>query len=144
MSKSNKNLNKEFGLASWAIDHKTIIYVLIGVILLLGGKAYYDMPREPFPEIKETKIYISAPYPGNTAEDIERLILDPLEDRLKNLSNVVEIVATAQEDYGIITVEFDETIAVEAAKQKVKDEVESEKSSEDWPTFNGASRTQCF
>jgi multidrug efflux pump len=36
MSKSNKNLNKEFGLASWAIDHKTIIYVLIGVILLLG------------------------------------------------------------------------------------------------------------
>jgi len=138
MSKSNKNLNKEFGLASWAIDHKTIIYVLIGVILLLGGKAYYDMPRETFPEIKETKIYISAPYPGNTAEDIERLILDPLEDRLKNLSNVVEIVATAQEDYGIITVEFDESIAVEAAKQKVKDEVESEKSSEDWPTFNGA------
>ena len=138
MSKSNKNLNKEFGLASWAIDHKTIIYVLIAVILLLGGKAYYDMPRETFPEIKETKIYISAPYPGNTAEDIERLILDPLEDRLKNLSNVVEIVATAQEDYGIITVEFDESIAVEAAKQKVKDEVESEKSSEDWPTFNGA------
>ena len=138
MSKSNKNLNKEFALASWAIDHKTIIYVLIGVILLLGGKAYYDMPRETFPEIKETKIYISAPYPGNTAEDIERLIIDPLEDRLKNLSSVVEIVATAQEDYGIITVEFDETIAVESAKQKVKDEVESEKSSEDWPTFNGA------
>ncbi|HBB48304.1 MAG TPA: copper transporter, partial [Flavobacteriaceae bacterium] len=138
MSKSNKNLNKEFGLASWAIDHNTIIYVLIGVILLLGGKAYYDMPRETFPEIKETKIYISAPYPGNTAEDIERLIIDPLEDRLKNLSSVVEIIATAQEDYGIITVEFDESIAVEAAKQKVKDEVESEKSSEDWPTFNGA------
>ena len=138
MSKSKKNLNKEFALASWAIDHKTIIYVLIAVILLLGGKAYYDMPRETFPEIKETKIYISAPYPGNTAEDIERLIIDPLEDRLKNLSSVVEIVATAQEDYGIITVEFDETIAVEAAKQKVKDEVESEKSSEDWPTFNGA------
>ena len=138
MSKSKKNLNKEFALASWAIDHKTIIYVLIAVILLLGGKAYYDMPRETFPEIKETKIYISAPDPGNTAEDIERLIIDPLEDRLKNLSSVVEIVATAQEDYGIITVEFDETIAVEAAKQKVKDEVESEKSSEDWPTFNGA------
>lgn len=138
MSKSKKNLNKEFALASWAIDHKTIIYVLIAVILLLGGKAYYDMPRETFPEIKETKIYISAPYPGNTAEDIERLIIDPLEDRLKNLSSVVEIVATAQEDYGIITVEFDEAIAVEAAKQKVKDEVESEKSSEDWPTFNGA------
>ena len=61
MSKFKKNLHKEFGLASWAIDHKTIIYVLITVVLILGGKAYYDMPRETFPEIKETKIYISAP-----------------------------------------------------------------------------------
>ena len=32
------------------------------------------MPRESFPEIKETKIYISSVYPGNTAEDIEKLI----------------------------------------------------------------------
>ena len=30
------------------------------------------------------------------------------------------------------------TISVDAAKQKVKDEVDSETSSEDWPTFNGA------
>jgi multidrug efflux pump subunit AcrB len=37
------------------------------------------MPREDFPEIKETKIY-STVYPGNTAEDIERLVVDPLED----------------------------------------------------------------
>jgi multidrug efflux pump len=138
MSKKKKSINKEFKLSSWAIDNKTIIYVLIGVILLLGGKAYYDMPRETFPEIKETKIYISTPYPGNTAEDIERLIVDPLEDRMKNLSNVVEIISTSQEDYGIITVEFDENISVETAKQKVKDEVDVEKAGEDWPTFNGA------
>src|SRR5690606_31068623 len=51
---------------------------------------------------------------------------------------VVEIISTSQEDYAIITVEFDEEITVEAAKQKVKDEVDSEKASEDWPTFNGA------
>ena len=30
-------------------------------------------------EIKEPKIYISTLYPGNTAEDIEKLITDPLE-----------------------------------------------------------------
>lgn len=138
MSKKMKSVDKEFKLASWAIDNKTTIYVLIAFILILGGKAYYDMPRETFPEIKETKIYISTPYPGNTAEDIERLIVDPLEDRLKNVSNVVEIISTSQEDYGIVTVEFDENITVEEAKQKVKDEVDAEKSGEDWPTFNGA------
>lgn len=138
MSKVKKNADKEFRLSSWAIDNPSVIYVMIAIFLWLGFSAYMAMPREDFPEIVETKIYISTPYPGNTAEDIERLITDPLEDRLKNISNVVEITSTSQEDYAIITVEFDEDITVEQAKQKVKDEVDSEKASEDWPTFNNA------
>ncbi len=137
-AKKKKQVDKEFILSSWAIDNPTIIYVLVTLFLILGLTAYFSMPRENFPEINETKIYISAPYPGNTAEDIERLIVDPLEDKLQNISNVVEIISTAQEDYAIITVEFDETLDVQTAKQKVKDEVDSETSTEDWPTFNGA------
>ncbi|WP_420401642.1 efflux RND transporter permease subunit [Flagellimonas sp.] len=138
MSKQKKKVDKEFRLSSWAIDNKTTMYVLIAVILFLGASAYFSMPRENFPEIKETKIYISSLYPGNTAEDIEKLITDPLEDELKTVSNVIEITSTSQEDYSMIIVEFDENISVEAAKQKVKDEVDSQTAGEDWPTFNGA------
>ncbi|WP_374959877.1 efflux RND transporter permease subunit [Gilvibacter sp.] len=137
-AKKKKQVDKEFKLSSWAIDNPTIIYVMIGIFLVLGGMAYNSMPRENFPEVNETKIYISVPYPGNTAEDIERLIIDPLEDKIKNISGVVEYLSTSQEDYGIITVEFEEDIEVELAKQKVKDEVDSEVANEDWPTFNGA------
>ena len=138
MSKQQKNAEKEFSISSWAIDNPSVIYVMIGLFLLIGYQGYKSMPREDYPEIVETKIYISTPYPGNTAEDIERLLTDPLEDRVKNVSNVVEITSTSQENYSIITVEFDEEITVEQAKQKIKDEVDGEKASEDWPTFNGA------
>ncbi|ALJ05294.1 copper transporter [Pseudalgibacter alginicilyticus] len=138
MTDKKKQVDKEFGLSSWAINNKTTMYVLIVLILFLGTGAYFSMPRESFPEVKETKIYISSVYPGNTAEDIEKLITDPIEDKLKTVSNVVEITSTSQEDYSIVIVEFDENISVEAAKQKVKDEVDSETSGEDWPTFNGA------
>ena len=134
----SKNLYKEFKPSSWAINNKTIIYVIASIFLILGLSAYFSMPRESFPEVKETKIYISTVFPGNTSEDIEKLIIDPLEDRLKNISNINEITSTSQEDYGMIIVEFDETIDVEIAKQKVKDEVDIEKASEDWPTFNNA------
>lgn len=130
--------NKEFLFSSWAIDNKTIIYIIMGLILVLGISAYFKMPRENFPEIIETKIYVSTIYRGNTAEDIEKLIVDPLEDRLKNVSGVVKVTSTSQEDYGIIVVEFDDKISVESAKLKVKDEIDAEKGSEDWPTFNGA------
>ncbi|WP_106794259.1 efflux RND transporter permease subunit [Aquimarina sp. Aq78] len=138
MEVNKKKVDKEFKLSSWAINNPTTIYVMIGIFLVLGLSAYFSMPRENFPEINETKIYISVPYPGNTAEDIERLIVDPLEDKLKSVSNVIEILSTSQEDYAIITVEFDEKLSVPAAKQKVKDEVDSETANEDWPTFNGA------
>ncbi|WP_026932704.1 efflux RND transporter permease subunit [Christiangramia echinicola] len=138
MAKKKTHLEKEFPLSSWAIKNKTTIYIGMILILFFGISAYFSMPRESFPEIKETKIYVSSLYPGNTAEDIEKLITNPLEDKLKTVSNVVEIVSTSQEDYSMITVEFDEDISVELAKQKVKDEIDSETSGEDWPTFNGA------
>ena len=85
----NKKTDKEFKLSSWAIANNTTMYVAISLILVLGISAYFNMPREDFPEIKETKIYVSTLYPGNTAEDIEKLITDPLEDQLKGLSGVI-------------------------------------------------------
>ena len=138
MTKQKKKIDKEFGLSAWAINNKTTIYVMMALMLFLGVSAYFSMARESFPEIRETKIYISSLNPGNTAEDIEKLITDPLEDKLKTVSNVVEITSTSQEDYSMVVVEFDENITVEQAKQKVKDEIDSETSNEDWPTFNGA------
>ena len=138
MTDQKKKVDKEFKLSSWAINNKTTIYVLMLVLFFYGTAAYFGMARENFPEIKETKIYVSTIFPGNTAEDIEKLITDPLEDKLKGLSNVVEVTSTSQEDYSIVVVEFDESITVEQAKQSVKDEIATETSSEDWPTFNGA------
>ena len=138
MIEQQNQVDKEFGLSSWAINNKTTIYVMMVLIFFLGVSSYFNMPRENFPEIKETKIYISSVFPGNTAEDIEKLITDPLEEKLKTVSNVVEITSTSQEDYSIVIVEFDESISVNQAKQKIKDEVDSQTSGEDWPTFNGA------
>ncbi|WP_452218494.1 efflux RND transporter permease subunit [Lacinutrix undariae] len=136
--KNKKQVENEFGASSWAINNKTTMYVLILLFFYLGIKAFFDMPRENFPEVNETKIYVSAIFPGNTAEDIEKLITDPLEDELKTVSNVVEITSTSQEDYGMLVIEFDDGISVDQAKQKVKDEIDTKTSGEDWPSFNGA------
>ena len=76
MTKNKKNVDKEFGLSSWAINNKTTMYVLIAVFFYLGVSAFFSMPRESFPEVNETKIYVSSVFPGNTAEDIEKLMLE--------------------------------------------------------------------
>ena len=117
---SNNKSNKTFGVSVWAIQNSTIIYVLMAVFLILGVRAYVTMPRENFPEITETTIFISTPYPGNTAQDIERFVTDPIEEGIKGVSNIVEISSTSQDDYSIVSVEFDEDIDVDLAKQKIK------------------------
>ena len=110
--------NKEFLFSSWAIDHKTVIYVIMGIFLILGVNSYISMPRENFPEINDTKVFVSTVFPGNTAEDIERLVTAPLEEALKGVSNLVDITSTSSEDFSIITIEFDENVSIEEAKQK--------------------------
>ena len=83
MAKTSNSSEKEFLLSSWAIRNSNTMYVFMVVLLFLGISAYLTMPRENFPEITETNIYISTPYPGNTAEDIERFVTDPLEEAVK-------------------------------------------------------------
>ena len=129
---------KEFSLSSWAIDHSTVIYVVIGLFFILGISSYLNLPRENYPEINTNEVFVSSLYPGNTAEDIERLITDPLEEELKGVPNLVGIESTSLENFSLITVEFDENISKESAKLKVKDKIDAVTSSADWPTFNNA------
>ncbi len=129
---------KEFFPSSWAIDHSTVVYVLISIFFILGFSSYISLPRENFPEINSNVIFVSSVYPGNTAEDVERLITDPLEEELKGVSNLVGIKSTSQENISLITIEFDEKILKEKAKNDVQDKVDAVTAQADWPIFNGA------
>ncbi|HZW77786.1 MAG TPA: efflux RND transporter permease subunit [Flavobacteriaceae bacterium] len=135
----SKNPYKEFGISSWAINNKMTVYVIAVIILVLGVFAYYSMPREAFPEIIETKIYVSSINPGNSAEDVEKFLTEPMEEEFKNVAGVKEITSTTLQDYSLIIVEFEETVEVSVAKQLVKDKVDQVKAESTWPLLpNGA------
>jgi multidrug efflux pump subunit AcrB len=138
---SNK-INKEFSISTWAINNKMTVYVITAILLIGGLMSYYSMPRESFPEIIETKIYVSSINPGNSAEDVEKLITKPLEEEFNNISGVTKITSNTLEDYSMILVEFDEDISVEDAKQKVKDKVDKVKSDTEWPTIDGGGKVE--
>ena len=112
------------------------MYVIMALVLFLGIDFYFNMPREEYPEIKENIVFVSSIYPGNTAEDIEKLITEPLEDKLKSVNNIIEIKSSSKENLSLIIIEFDDGIGYTEAKLKVKDEVESAVAGEDWPRVN--------
>ena len=138
---SNK-IDKEFKLSSWAIENKMTVYVIIAIIMIGGLMSYYSMPRESFPEVVETKIYVSTMNPGNSAEDVEKFITEPLEEEFNNIAGVSDISSTTFQDYSLVIVEFDEDISVDAAKQKVKDRVDQQKAATTWPTLDNGAKVE--
>ena len=133
---------KEFGISSWAVENRVTIYILTFAIVLLGTIAYVTMPREDFPEIIENKIFISSIYPGNAAEDVEKLVTDPLEKKIKNLSGVTKVTSSSFQDFSLIIAEFDDKHTVESAKQKTKDEVDMVKAGNDWPKMDNGGKVE--
>ncbi|WP_417884793.1 efflux RND transporter permease subunit [Zunongwangia sp.] len=136
------NLDKEFKISSWAIDNKMTVYVIIGIIMIAGLLSYYGMPREAFPEIVETKIYVSSVNPGNSAEDVEKFITEPLEEEFNDIGSVKEITSTTLQDYSIVIVEFEEDVSVDVAKNKVKDKVDLVKAETTWPTLDNGAKVE--
>jgi len=134
--------NKEFSISSWAVDNRVTVYILTFIIVIAGLVAYTSMPREDFPEIIENKIYISSVFPGNSAEDVEKLVVKPLEKEIKNISGVDKVTSSSFQDYGMIIAEFSDDVTIEQAKQKIKDKVDNAKADTDWPNMDNGSKVE--
>ena len=134
--------DKEFGISSWAVDNRVTVYILTALITITGIVAYITMPREDFPEIIENKIYISTVFPGNSPEDVEKLVIKPLEKEIKNISGVDKITSNSYQDYGMIVAEFADDVTIEIAKQRVKDKVDNVKADTDWPNLDNGSKVE--
>ena len=130
MSKENKF--KEFFATSWAIDNRTSVYVLAILISILGMMNYYFIPKEQFPQVVIPYIIVSTPYPGTSPEDIENLVTRPIEKQLKSIADVKNVTSNSVPDFSSIIVEFDPSLSIETAKQRVRDAVDKSKS--DLPT----------
>lgn len=134
--------NKEFKISSWAVDNRVTVYILTFIIVVSGIYSYVSMPREDFPEIVENKIYISNIFPGNSAEDVEKLVIKPIEKELKNISGVAKITSSSYQDYGMIIAEFNDDVPTQQAKQKVKDKIDVVKADPEWPKLDNGSKVE--
>src|SRR5690606_17736448 len=65
-----------------------------------------NMPRGEDPPFGAPIFVILAVYPGTSPEDVEQLIVEPIEDVLYNLESIKKIEATASDGLMVMEVEF--------------------------------------
>lgn len=78
------------------------------VVLLLGLVSYNTMPREQDPEINFNWVSVTAVLPGASAEEVERLITNPLEDGIKGVADVRFVISNSRENVASLLVRFRE------------------------------------
>jgi multidrug efflux pump subunit AcrB len=124
---------RQFGLSNWALNNRKVVMVLTFIIFFWGVYTYNTVPKESFPEIVVPTIYVGTAYPGNSGEDIEKLITKQLEKEINTITDIDKMTSSSVQGYSAINIEFDFSITAEDALRKVKDAVDKAMSDPDFP-----------
>ncbi len=111
----------------YAIDHARLTIVTLLFLLLAGFVAYVTIPKEAEPDVRIPIVYVQLTQRGISPEDSERLLLRPVETKLKSVGNVKEMRSTAYEGGGYVLLEFEAGFDSKSALADVRAKVDQAK-----------------
>ena len=126
ISKEDKVIN-QFPLSNFSLKNRITVVLLLIMLVVLGVGAYNNLPKESYPEVEQSSVYVGTPYPGNSPTDIENLITRPIEKELNSISEIKEIRSNSIQGFSTIVAEFQSGTEIEYAKSKVNDAVDKAK-----------------
>ncbi|MGR4068992.1 efflux RND transporter permease subunit [Billgrantia sp. C5P2] len=103
---------------SWLLSslrYKRLVLTVTLLLALLGLAAWLAMDRQEDPFFPYRFGQVLVPYPGAEPEQVERLVLNPLEEELAQIEEVNDIIGTARLGVAHITVEMHEHVYDTAA-----------------------------
>jgi len=88
-----------------AIENYRFVYIAVLLAVLVGITAYQTMPRSEDPELSLPNYVITAVFAGTSPEDMEELIVDPLEEAIDEIDEITEITTSIIEGLAVIQIE---------------------------------------
>ena len=94
------------------------------VILFLGALSYFSLPVEQFPDIAPPTVVVNATYPGASAETVTKAVIQPLEESINGVENMIYMTSTATNSgTGTVTVYFKQGTNPDMAAVNVQNRV---------------------
>ncbi|MBL4660738.1 MAG: efflux RND transporter permease subunit [Alcanivoracaceae bacterium] len=92
------------------VHQKRLILTTAILLALAGMNAWFDMKRQEDPFFPYRNGFVLTQYPGASVEDIENLVLKPLEQEISQVEEVSEIKGIARAGFSQITIRMKEYI----------------------------------
>ncbi len=90
------------------LENHVLANITFAVILVAGTVSYLELPRSQDPEINFNWISVVTSLPGASAEDVEKLVTDPLENAIQQVSDVKFVSSNSREGLSDILIRFED------------------------------------
>ena len=93
-------------ISAYAVKNYQFTLVIFLMIVALGVTTLLNMPRSEDPEINAPQFPIVVIYPGTSPQDMEELVVDPLEKKISELEDIKKIVTNIKDGVAVLNVYY--------------------------------------
>jgi len=110
-------------ITRYAVKNSPFTLVIFLMIVVVGITTLLGMPRAEDPEMNAPIYPIVAVYPGTSPEDMEKLIVDPIEKRISELDDIKRVYSTIKDGVAVIRVDAVYGVDVDRKHQELVQEI---------------------
>ncbi len=105
-------MEKKTGIIAWAMEYKSIVFLIVGVLIVFGVYSLDVMPKQEFPTFTIRQGLVIGVYPGATPSEVEEQLAKPLEEFLFTYKEVRKAKTFSENKDGmmILQVELNEDV----------------------------------
>ncbi|MCL5060498.1 MAG: CusA/CzcA family heavy metal efflux RND transporter [Candidatus Thermoplasmatota archaeon] len=102
-----------------SLRYKVLVLVAFVLVVLLGVKAWREVPVDAFPDVTPVQVNVYTESPGLAAEDVEKLLTFPVETAMAGLAGVEEIRSVSLFGLSYVSVYFKDNVDIYFARRLV-------------------------
>ncbi|MGZ3751776.1 MAG: efflux RND transporter permease subunit, partial [Mucilaginibacter sp.] len=102
-----------------SLKNKYLVLFLSGVLIIAGIITFREMPIEAFPDVTNTEITVITQWPGQSAEQVEKLVTIPLEITLNPVQKKVSLRSITVFGLSLVKIIFEDGVKDPEARQQV-------------------------
>ena len=110
-------------ISDFAIRRPVITIVTMLALSVFGIVALINLDTDEFPDVQPPIVAVAIAYPGASPENVEREILEPIEEAISGISGVVHINSSGLDGFATVIVEFAFEKNLQEATQQIRDEI---------------------
>ena len=93
-------------IISGAFTRPSAVVFMLFIIFGIGFTSLSKIPKESTPDIDIPVAYVSVGYSGISPDDAEKLLVKPLEKKLRSVAGLDKMTSVGTEGYASVTLEF--------------------------------------